>query len=89
VADAEPISVADLVAAMREGIRRPPYLVKVPLGGVKRLMKSFGRESEWERVSGNFIIDPSKLMCIGWRPQVATRDGIAKMMRAENGATAP
>jgi nucleoside-diphosphate-sugar epimerase len=88
VADAEPISVADLVAAMREGLRRPPHLVKVPLGGVKRLMRSFGREAEWERISGNFVIDSSKLMGIGWHPSVAPRDGIAKMMPAENGATA-
>jgi nucleoside-diphosphate-sugar epimerase len=87
VADAEPISVADLVIAMREGLGRPPHLVKVPLGAVKRLMKSFGREAEWERISGDFVIDASKLMEIGWRPAVATRDGIARMMRAENGAT--
>jgi nucleoside-diphosphate-sugar epimerase len=89
VADAAPISVADLVAAMREGLRRPSHLVKVPLGGVKRLMKSFGKEAEWERISGDFVIDASKLMGIGWRPSIATRDGIAKMMRAENGATTP
>jgi UDP-glucose 4-epimerase len=88
VADAEPISVAELVAAMREGLGRPPHLVKVPLGGVRRLMKSFGREAEWERISGNFVIDASKLMGIGWRPGVATKDGIARMMRAENGAAA-
>jgi len=86
VADAEPISVADLVAAMRKGLGRPPHLVKVPLGGVRRLMKSFGKEAEWERISGNFVIDPSKLMTIGWRPGIATKDGIAKMMRPENGA---
>jgi UDP-glucose 4-epimerase len=89
VADSEPISVADLVAAMREGLHRPPHLVKAPLGGVKRLMRSLGREAEWERVSGNFVIDASKLMGIGWRPSVSTRDGIVKMMRAENGAMAP
>ena len=88
VADAEPISVANLVAAMREGLGRPPHLVKVPLGGVKRLMKSFGKEAEWERISGNFVIDVSKLMGIGWRPGIATMDGIARMMRPENGAGA-
>jgi nucleoside-diphosphate-sugar epimerase len=88
VADAEPISVANLVAAMREGLGRPPHLVKVPLGGVKRLMKSFGKEAEWERISGNFVIDVSKLMGIGWRPGIATKDGIARMMRPENGAGA-
>ena len=88
MADAEPISVADLVAAMRQGLGRPPHLVKVPLGGVRRLMKSFGKEADWERISGNFVVDASKLMGIGWRPAIATRDGIARMMRAENGAAA-
>jgi UDP-glucose 4-epimerase len=86
VADAEPISVADMVAAMREGLGRPSHLVKVPLGGVKRLMKSFGREADWKRISGEFVIDPAKLIGIGWRPSVATHDGIVRMMRAENGA---
>jgi nucleoside-diphosphate-sugar epimerase len=86
VADAEPISVADLVAAMREGLGRSPHLVKVPLGGVKRLMRSFGKEAEWERISGNFVVDASKLRGIGWRPAIATREGIARMMRSENGA---
>jgi len=87
-ADAEPISVAELVTAMREGLGRSPHLVKVPLGAVMRLMKSFGKEAEWERISGDFVINASKLMGIGWRPEVATRDGIARMMRAENGAAA-
>jgi len=86
VADQEPISVADLVAAMREGLGRPPHLVKVPLGGVRRLMKSFGKEADWERISGEFVVDPSKLIGIGWRPSVSTHDGIVRMMRAENGA---
>ena len=88
VADAEPISVADLVAAMREGLGRPPHLVKVPLGAVMRLMTSFGKEAEWERLSGNFVIDAARLMSIGWRPAVATHDGIVRMMRSENGAAA-
>jgi nucleoside-diphosphate-sugar epimerase len=86
VADAEPIGVADLVAAMREGLGRSPHLVKVPLGGIKRLMKSFGKEAEWERISGNFVVDASKLMGIGWRPAISTHDGIVRMMQAENGA---
>jgi nucleoside-diphosphate-sugar epimerase len=88
VADAEPISVADLVAAMREGLGRPPHLVEVPLGAVMRLMKSFGKEADWERISGSFVVDAAKLMGIGWRPAVKTRDGIVRMMRAENGAAA-
>lgn len=83
VADAEPISMADLVSAMREGLGRPPHLVRVPQGAVRRILKSFGKEDDWERVSGEFVISPAKLMGIGWRPQIATRDGIVRMMREE------
>jgi len=86
VADAKPISVGDMVAAMREGLGKPPHLVKVPQGAVKRMMKSFGREADWERVSGQFVIDPAKLMATGWTPEVQTRDGLVRMMRAEKGA---
>jgi UDP-glucose 4-epimerase len=86
VADAKPISVADLVSAMREGLGKPPHLIKVPQGAVKRMMKSFGREADWERVTGRFVIDPGKLLATGWQPTVETRDGIVRMMRAENGA---
>lgn len=81
-ADTEPISVADLVAAMREGLGRSPHLVRVPAGAVKRLMATFGKDAEWERLSGSFVIDAAKLRGIGWAPRVKTPDGIAAMMRA-------
>jgi nucleoside-diphosphate-sugar epimerase len=86
VADAEPISVADLVAAMREGLGRPPHLVKVPAGAVRRLLRTVGREADFERIAGEFIVDTAKLRGIGWAPVISTRDGIVRMMRAENGA---
>ena len=86
VADTEPISVAELVTAMREGLGRSPHLLRVPAGGVKRLMATFGKEAEWDRLSGNFIVDAGKLRAIGWDPRVKTYAGIAGMMRTPNGA---
>jgi len=88
VADAAPITVADLVAAIREGLGRPSHLVKVPAGAVRKLLKSFGREADWERISGTFVVDVSKLRATGWQPRVETYAGIVQMMRAENGAGA-
>jgi UDP-glucose 4-epimerase len=55
----------------------------VPQGAVKRILKTVGREAEWERLSGSFVISPAKLMAIGWRPVIGTREGIIQMMRAE------
>jgi UDP-glucose 4-epimerase len=56
--------------------------VRVPAGAVKRLMKTFGKEADFERISGNFVIDAGKLRNLGWQPSVKTRDGIVAMMRA-------
>ncbi len=85
-ADTEPISVAGLVTAMREGLGRAPHLVRMPAGAVKRLMATFGKEADWDRLSGSFVIDAAKLRAIGWAPRVKTPEGIAAMMRASNGA---
>jgi UDP-glucose 4-epimerase len=85
VADTEPISVADLVTAMREGLGRAPHLLRVPQGAVKRLMATFGKEAEWDRLSGNFVIDAGKLRGIGWDPRIKTHEGIVAMMRVANG----
>ena len=71
---------------MREGLGRSPHLVRVPAGAVKQLMKTFGKEADWERLSGNFVIDAGKLGSIGWHPSVKTYAGIAAMMRTPNGA---
>jgi len=87
-ADNEPISVSEMVAAMREGLGRAPHLIRVPAGGVKRLMTTFGKEAEWERLSGNFVIDAAKLRAIGWTPRVKTREGIVAMMCPPNGGAA-
>jgi nucleoside-diphosphate-sugar epimerase len=89
VADREPISIGDMVAAMREGLGRSPHLVRVPESAVRRLMASFGKEAEWERLSGNFVIDSAKLQRLGWQPSVTSREGLAQMMRGPvNGASA-
>jgi nucleoside-diphosphate-sugar epimerase len=85
-ADTKPISVAELVTAMREGLGRSPHLLRMPAGAVKRLMATFGKEAEWDRLSGNFVIDAGKLRGIGWTPHVKTLEGIAAMMRAPNSA---
>jgi UDP-glucose 4-epimerase len=89
VADREPIGVGDMVASMREGLGRSPHLVRVPERAVRRLMASFGKEAEWERLSGNFVIDTAKLQGLGWDPRVTSREGLVGMMRAPaNGASA-
>ena len=81
VADRDPITVANLVTAMRDGLGRAPHLMKVPPGAVRRIMASFGKEADWERISGGFVVDTAKLRGIGWEPAVSTYEGIKAMMQ--------
>jgi len=89
IADRDPISVADMVACMREGLGRKPHLVSVPERAVRRLMASFGREADWERLSGSLIVNAAKLRDLGWDPRVTAKEGLARMMRGPtNGVSA-
>jgi hypothetical protein len=36
----------------------------------------------YQRLSGPLIVDPAALMSVGWTPRLATRDGLAMLMRA-------
>ena len=55
--------------------------MKVPAGAVRRIMASFGKEADWERISGSFVVDTAKLRSIGWEPRVSTYAGIKAMMQ--------
>jgi UDP-glucose 4-epimerase len=84
VADTEPISVADMLAAIREGLGRRPRLVHIPNEVLRRLTTLLGSRAEWARLSGNLVIDASKLRSIGWTSRTSSYEGIIKMMRSES-----
>jgi nucleoside-diphosphate-sugar epimerase len=44
-----------------------------------------GRTDLWSRLSGNSVVDTSKLESVGWRPAIDTYEGLRGMMRAEDG----
>ena len=59
VADTEPISVADLVTAMREGLGRPLISCACRPGAVKRLMATFGKEASGSGCRGTSSSTPA------------------------------
>ncbi|MHA1518090.1 MAG: NAD-dependent epimerase/dehydratase family protein [Alphaproteobacteria bacterium] len=82
VADDNPLSIAEMVTIMRTALGRPPGVVNVPAGAIRRMLRMIGKEEEWERLTGAFIVDTSKLKGIGWSPRVETPEGLKQMMLA-------
>ena len=84
VADPKPVTVAEVVVALRYGLGRPPRLFAVPLPLFELPLKLLGRGDMWERLAGSLVIDPAKLMAAGWRPDPDTLIALARMAVAHS-----
>ena len=81
VADPVPLTLAEIVGALRAGTGRSPGLLPVPPALIALAAKTMGRDEEWQRVGGGLVADPAKLLAAGWKPSVETKAGLAAMTR--------
>jgi UDP-glucose 4-epimerase len=79
VADREVLSLPEIVTALRAGMGRSPGLINIPPGLFAGPLRLAGRSALWDRLAGSLVASPAKLLGAGWRPPVATRDGLAAM----------
>jgi UDP-glucose 4-epimerase len=79
VADREPLTIPDMIAAMRQGLRRRPGLIPVPLGLLEAAMRAMGRAEVYQRLAGKLVADPSALVRLGWTPVVSSTEGLAAL----------
>ena len=82
VADPVPLSLAEIVAALRTGAGRAPGLLPVPPALIALAARTMGRAEEWQRLGGSQIADPEKLLAAGWKPAVETSAGLAALAAA-------
>jgi UDP-glucose 4-epimerase len=80
-ADPEPFTVPEMIAAMRAGLGRRRGLVAVPPKLVEAMCRAIGRVEIYERMAGSLVANPAALAALNWTPPVATRDGLAALMR--------
>jgi nucleoside-diphosphate-sugar epimerase len=81
VADPRPVSLADIVTALRRGMGRSPGLIAVPPGMIRLGLTALGRRQDWERLDAPLIADPSRLIAAGWCPEADTMGALAATAR--------
>jgi UDP-glucose 4-epimerase len=81
-AEPQALTIAEMIAAMREGLGRRPGVFPLPATLLRWMLHASGKDDRFERVSGSLIADPTALMRLGWSPPLATRAGLAALMRA-------
>ena len=83
VADPEPQTVPEIVAALRAGLGRGPRLFAVPSAHMGALARLAGVTEAWKRLTGDLVVDTSALRDTGWGPVESTRDALADAMRRD------
>ncbi len=81
VADPEPLTLPQMIAAIRRGLGRRPGLVPVPSAMLAAACRLAGREEAYRRLAGSLVADPAALKRLGWTPSVTTPEGLASLMQ--------
>jgi nucleoside-diphosphate-sugar epimerase len=79
-ADVEALTVAEMIAAMRQGLGRKPNVFPLPPAVLELLLRCVGQEEIYQRLSGSLVADPSVLFGLGWTPPIATPVGLRQLM---------
>jgi nucleoside-diphosphate-sugar epimerase len=82
VADPEPVTVPEMVAAMRRGLGRSPWLIPVPAPALRPFLSLAGRPELYEQLTGSLVVDTAALRRIGWQAPTETAAGLAQLMRS-------
>jgi UDP-glucose 4-epimerase len=82
VSEAEPLSVPEMIAALRAGLGRGPGLLPVPSSLVAAALRLAGRSELRERLAGSLVARAAGLEALGWAAPVETRRGLEGLARA-------
>jgi len=85
LADSKPMTIREIMTILRKIQGRSLSTIYVPQVIIRFLLMVCGRQHLWSRLSGNLVVDTSKLESVGWRPTISTYEGLLEMMRAEDG----
>ncbi len=79
VADAAPVSLPEIITALRAGMGRRPGLVEIDERWIAALLRLAGRQGMLERLAGSLVVEPGRLMALGWRPALTTPEGLRRL----------
>jgi UDP-glucose 4-epimerase len=83
-ADPQALTIADMVAAMRQGLGRRRNVFPLPPALLELALRAAGRDDIYQRLSGSLVADPSALIGLGWAPPLTTPAGLARLMQTSD-----
>jgi UDP-glucose 4-epimerase len=81
VADRAPIAFREMIAALRRGLRRGPGLISLPRALISVPLLLAGRGDILERIDGELIASPAKLIGKDWQGAADTEAALEQVAR--------
>jgi len=82
VADPTPLSIPEMIGAMRTAIGRRPAVFPVPAALLRTAFRLGGRAELYRRLGEPLIADPRQLLQMGWVPRMKTQDALAALAQS-------
>ena len=76
VADSKAMTIGEILTMLRKIQGRSSSTISVPQIIVRLLLIMCGRKDVWVRLSGDLVVDTSKLESVGWRSAIDTYEGL-------------
>jgi nucleoside-diphosphate-sugar epimerase len=80
-AEPTPLSIPEMIAAVRRGLGRSAGLLPVPPVLLRTALRAAGRMEIYERLAGSLVAEPAALLRLGWKPPVTTEQALAALAR--------
>jgi nucleoside-diphosphate-sugar epimerase len=87
IADPEPLTLPEMIAALRRGLGRRPAVFPLPAKLFEMGLDALGRTSDQRFATGSLVADPAALIGLGWKPELTTAHGLERLMRNEPART--
>jgi UDP-glucose 4-epimerase len=81
VADPRPLTLGEMIAALREGTGHSARLFSVPAAWLRAALNAVGRGEAYERIDGSLVADNGKLLRAGWMPAHDAAEGLRRLAR--------
>ena len=81
VADPDPVTIAEMIAAMRQGLQRRPGIFPLPSSLLRAASLAVGQSETHRLLSGSLVADCTKLSSLGFVPATDTKTALAALVR--------
>ena len=83
IADDAPVTMPEIIAALRAGMDRSPRMLPFPTLPIRLALRAAGQQKAAERLFGDLIVDTRAFRATGWQPVESTSAALASAIRSE------